>query len=322
MDRIRDAIETSRSQFGGQGGNLAAEAEAACSAVAASAGSAASGAAFGGRGGRGNFRGFNPGQPHGAIFWIGSNSALNAEPFAFAASPQQQPAIRHQPLRPHLHERARTFRTSPSPAARTPSSSRSPARAVRTRWTITQPCQPTPRKAGDFSAAGLPPIYDPATFQQFISNGTPNVIPLHAHRLAGQLRCSNSSPSPIFAGTRAELPSAHHRAVELDAGRRALYAQPRSQRNCPSAGGRGGGGGGAEHSRIRACARASTSITTGADSASDNVNIFPRTGRQKRFHFQLRAGRLHGRLSQSHQHLQRQLESQQQPDDQFLHQRI
>jgi hypothetical protein len=46
---------------------------------------------FGG-GGRGNFRGFNPGQPHGAIFWIGSNSALNAEPFSLRSQSQQQPA--------------------------------------------------------------------------------------------------------------------------------------------------------------------------------------------------------------------------------------
>ena len=46
----------------------------------------------GGRGGRGNFRGFNPGQPHGAIFWMGSNSALNAEPFSLRGQPQEQPA--------------------------------------------------------------------------------------------------------------------------------------------------------------------------------------------------------------------------------------
>ena len=55
------------------------------------------GGGFGGRGGgggggRGNFRGFNPGQPHGAIFWIGSNSALNAEPFALLGQSQVQPA--------------------------------------------------------------------------------------------------------------------------------------------------------------------------------------------------------------------------------------
>ncbi len=90
MDRIRDAIETLRAQgalpggqngsgggnFGGFGGGF--------------------GDGFGGPGGfgggRGNFRGFNPGQPHGAIFWIGSNSALNAEPFSLRGQSQQQPA--------------------------------------------------------------------------------------------------------------------------------------------------------------------------------------------------------------------------------------
>ena len=47
---------------------------------------------FGGGVGRGNFRGFNTGQPHGAIFWIGSNSALDAEPFSITGQPQEQPA--------------------------------------------------------------------------------------------------------------------------------------------------------------------------------------------------------------------------------------
>ena len=46
---------------------------------------------FGG-GGRGNFRGFDPAQPHGAVFWIGSNSAIDAEPFALRGQPQEQPA--------------------------------------------------------------------------------------------------------------------------------------------------------------------------------------------------------------------------------------
>ena len=85
MNRIRDAVETLRAQGilpGGQnGGNFGGD----------------NGfGSFGGRGGsggvRGNFRGFNPGQPHGAIFWIGSNSALNAEPFSLRGQSQQQPA--------------------------------------------------------------------------------------------------------------------------------------------------------------------------------------------------------------------------------------
>ncbi|MGO9777277.1 MAG: carboxypeptidase regulatory-like domain-containing protein [Terracidiphilus sp.] len=86
MDRVRDVIETLRAQgvvipdgmtgggnFGGFGG-----------------GGFGGPGGFGG-GGRGNFRGFNPGQPHGAIFWIVSNSALNAEPFSLRAQSQPQP---------------------------------------------------------------------------------------------------------------------------------------------------------------------------------------------------------------------------------------
>ncbi|MGO9318947.1 MAG: carboxypeptidase regulatory-like domain-containing protein [Terracidiphilus sp.] len=94
-DRIRDAVETLRAQgvlpggqdgqfgqgggnFGGGGGGLG--------------GGFGGPGGFGGGGGRGNFRGFNLNQPHGAIFWMGSNSALNAEPFSLRGQPQLQPA--------------------------------------------------------------------------------------------------------------------------------------------------------------------------------------------------------------------------------------
>ncbi len=106
MDRLRDMMETMRSQFGGQGGGVMTN---------GGPGSGPGGGLFGGGGGfggggfggggqvftggpggfgggRGNFRGFNPSQPHGAIFWSGSNSALNAEPFSLRGQPQQQPA--------------------------------------------------------------------------------------------------------------------------------------------------------------------------------------------------------------------------------------
>jgi hypothetical protein len=97
-DRVRDAIETARAQNGGQGGG---------------GGGGQGGGGFGGGigGGRGNFRGFDPSQPHGAIFWIGSNSALNAEPFALRGQSQQQPpsgsnrfgiTFMSQPYLPHL----------------------------------------------------------------------------------------------------------------------------------------------------------------------------------------------------------------------------
>jgi hypothetical protein len=53
-----------------------------------------SGGGGGGRGfgGRGNFRNFKPNQPHGAIFWNGGNSALNAEPFSIRGAELNQPA--------------------------------------------------------------------------------------------------------------------------------------------------------------------------------------------------------------------------------------
>jgi hypothetical protein len=40
----------------------------------------------GGGGGGGGFRGFNPTQPHGAVFYQGGNGALNAAPFSVAAA--------------------------------------------------------------------------------------------------------------------------------------------------------------------------------------------------------------------------------------------
>lgn len=45
-----------------------------------------------GFGGRGNFRNFKPNQPHGAFFWNGGNSALNAEPFSIRGTALNQPA--------------------------------------------------------------------------------------------------------------------------------------------------------------------------------------------------------------------------------------
>ncbi len=91
MDRLRDMMETVRSQFGGQGGGPAG-------GLFAGGGGFGGGGAFmmggpgGFGGGRMNFRNFNPSQPHGAIFWSGSNSALNAEPFSLRGQSQQQPA--------------------------------------------------------------------------------------------------------------------------------------------------------------------------------------------------------------------------------------
>jgi hypothetical protein len=45
-----------------------------------------------GAGGFGNFRNFKPNQPHGAFFWTGGNSALNANPFPIRQQNETQPS--------------------------------------------------------------------------------------------------------------------------------------------------------------------------------------------------------------------------------------
>lgn len=82
-ERIRDAIETMRAQggggfFGGPG-------------FGGPGGFGGGRGGFGGFGGRGNFRSFRPDQPHGSVFWTGSNSALNAEPFSLRGQEASQP---------------------------------------------------------------------------------------------------------------------------------------------------------------------------------------------------------------------------------------
>ncbi len=84
VDRLRDALETARAQ-GGLGGGLLG-----------GGGFGGGGGGFGGGGGgffggRGNFRGFRADQPHGAIYWNGSNSGLNAEPYALRGQQADQP---------------------------------------------------------------------------------------------------------------------------------------------------------------------------------------------------------------------------------------
>ncbi len=75
LSEIRDAIRDLRAQNGGPGGR----------------GRRGFGGNFGG-GGLLNFRKFRPDQPHGAVFWTGSNSTLNALPFTLNGQQENQPA--------------------------------------------------------------------------------------------------------------------------------------------------------------------------------------------------------------------------------------
>jgi len=137
------------------------------------------GGGFGGRGGgggggRGNFRNFNPGQPHGAIAWNGTNSAINAQPFALLGQQQEQPAngtnrftlsFMSAPYIPHLTKpsgKDSVFLTLSGTRSSTPDD-----------FYATVPTDA--ERTGDLT--GLPPIYDPVTGQQFSYMGNSNVIP-------------------------------------------------------------------------------------------------------------------------------------------------
>jgi hypothetical protein len=107
MDSDR-TMDSARGQNGGQGGGGFGGGQ------GGGGGFGGGGGGFGGGGfggGRGNFRGFDPSQPHGAVFWIGSNSAINAEPFALRGQSQEQPpsgsnrfgiTFMSEPYLPHL----------------------------------------------------------------------------------------------------------------------------------------------------------------------------------------------------------------------------
>jgi hypothetical protein len=94
--RIQDAMAQVRQQGGGQG-DMASAIAGMLGPMMGGGGFGGPGGGGGGRGGRGGgggggFRGFNPATPHGAIFYLGSNNALNAAPFSISGDPVANPA--------------------------------------------------------------------------------------------------------------------------------------------------------------------------------------------------------------------------------------
>jgi hypothetical protein len=283
MDRVRDAIETIRAQGGLSGvdggglfgGGLGG---------GGFGGGGFGGGGFGGgggRGGRGSFRGFNPGQPHGAIFWMGTNSALDAEPFSITGQPQEQPAsgtnrfgitFMSAPYLPHL--------TKPSGKdmlflTLSGQRSSSPLDEYATVPTDAE-------RGGDFSAAGLPAIYDPTTLQQFINNGTANVIP--ATRIASQATALlKYYPEPNLTGSTATNGYNYHllttaQSNTTQAGVRYMRSLGKNA-TLAGGGGRGGfGGGGGRRNQNQGLRQSINLNYNWSDAASDNVNMFPQLG--------------------------------------------
>ena len=157
------------------------------------------GAGRGGRGGFGNFRNFKPNQPHGAFYWTGGNSALNATPFPIRAQKEPQPSYAQNqfgltfvgaPYIPHVIEHDTKDILFLNASGQRSSSPFSQYGSVPT----------VAERAGDLSALtsqfGDPiTIYDPLTGAPFANNTIP------AARIAAQATALlNFVPQPNLPG--------------------------------------------------------------------------------------------------------------------------
>jgi hypothetical protein len=272
MDRIRDAIETLRSQ-GGLPGGQNGEAGGNFGGLGGGGGGPLGGGGgfgggfggpggpggFGGPGGRGNFRGFNPGQPHGAIFWMGSNAALDAEPFSLHGQPQQQPAsgtnrfgitFMSEPYLPHL-----TKPSGKDAVFLTLSGTRS-SNPLDEYATVPTDAE----REGNIPGVGtIKPVQAAINLLQFFPEPTPALVndAQNYHLL------TTAQTNSTQAGAR------YMRSL----GKNATLA---------GLGGRGGGGG--RRSQNQGLRQSINFNYNWTDSASDNVNIFPQLGGKSSSH--------------------------------------
>jgi hypothetical protein len=294
MDRLRDALQTYQAQnggdlpgggglFGGGGGGL----------FIGGAGAFAGGGGFGGPGGgggrggggfgggRGNFRGFNPAQPHGSVQWNGTNSALNAQPFSLRGQTEAQPpygtnsftaSLITEPYLPGL--------TKPSGKDTIFFSLGGSRNSNLTNQYATLPT--AAELGGDFSAAGLPTIYDPTTGLPFANNKIPSGA---GGRITGAAQAlAKFFPAPNIAGTNALNNYNYYylttsQSNSNQAGVR--YMRTLGKAQTTQRGGRGGGGGGGRGGRNAQNQGLRQSISLNynwSGSASDIANLVPSLG--------------------------------------------
>jgi len=193
----------------------------------------------GGRGGGGGgFRGFNPTQPHGAIFYQGGNGALDATNFSLTGTPVVKPAYSSNRF-------GVSFTGSPSIPRLVKASSKqfvflnvtgqrniTPSNLYGTVPTLAQ-------RSGDFSGLGQP-LYDPANpGQQFSCNGAQNVNVICPNRISPQAAALlKFYPAPNIAPTGRQ---GYNYQTITTAGNNAATAALRYVRNFGQSGGFGGG---------------------------------------------------------------------------------
>jgi len=307
MDRLRDALQTYQAQnggqnpgtgglfggFGGGGGGLFVPGFGGGFGGGGGGGLGGGGGGIGGRtgGGRGNFRGFNPAQPHGSIAWNGTNSLLNAEPFSLRGEEESRPpygtnqftlTFMSEPYLPHL--------TKPSGKDTiffTLSGSRNSSLSNQYATVPT-----VAERSGDFSASGLPAIFNPVTGNQFTGNQIPSPPPGQPCAV-GQQICPQATallayiPQPNLTGTNAVnnynyflLTTAQSNSNSAGVRyMRSLGANATTPGGRRGGGGGGGGGGGRGRSTQNQGLRQSMNLNYNwSNSASDIVNIIPVLG--------------------------------------------
>ncbi|MGH9600344.1 MAG: carboxypeptidase regulatory-like domain-containing protein, partial [Terracidiphilus sp.] len=285
LDALRQQMETMRGQNGGQPGGGGLFGGGGGFGGGGFGGGGFGGGGFRGGGGRGgggggggrNFRGFNPGQPHGAVFWEGTNSAVNAEPFALRGQTQVQPAngtnrfgltFMSAPYIPGLTKpsgKDNIFLTLSGLRGSTPDD-----------FYATVPT--SAERSGDFQ--GLPAIYDPATNQQFSYLGAQNVIP--PTRIASQATALlKYYPEPNLTGASVVDNYNYHLLTTGQSNTTQLGARYMRSLgpNASQPGGRFGGFGGRHGGSANQGLRQSVNFNYNmSHSASDDVNIFPQLG--------------------------------------------
>ena len=268
----------------------------------------------GGGGGRGNFRNFNPGQPHGSIAWNGTNSAINAQPFSLLGQQQNQPpngsnrlmlTFMSAPYIPHLTKpsgKDTVFLTLGGTRSSTPDD-----------FYATVPT--VAERGGDFY-----PDWRRSTIRSQASNSSGNMIP--ATGAAGESISAQAQallsyfPEPnLPAGSTINGYNYHLLTTAQSNSTQAGIRYNRSLgANATQPGGRGGFGGGRRGGSQNQGLRQSINLNYNwSHSASDLINLFPDLGGKSASRFLFLTGRLHRGLPPLHQHLECQLESQQQP---------
>jgi trimeric autotransporter adhesin len=197
-----------------------------------------------GGGGGGGFRGFNPTQPHGAVFYQGGNGALDATNFSLTGAPVVKPAY-------STNRFGLSFTGSPSIPGLVKASSKQFIFLNVTGQRNTAPTNlygavPTvAQRGGDFSGltqtvngvTGPVTLYDPATGQQLSCNGVPNVI--CPNRISAQAAALlQYYPAPNITPTGRQ---GYNYQTITTAGNNAGTAALRYVRNFGQSGGFGGG---------------------------------------------------------------------------------